>query len=94
MCRHRQQVMRTDTTIATIVPRMLPGVAFEGLNYVWSTSIKSCDSRLKLIIGAAWMQLLRFESDPSRSYDVETFCSASTVFFTVGRFIMRSCHAV
>ena len=28
------------------------------------------------------------------SYDVETFCSLSTVFRTVGRFIMRSCHAV
>ena len=28
------------------------------------------------------------------NYDVETLCSASTVFFTVGRFIMRSCHAV
>ena len=29
-----------------------------------------------------------------QNYDVETSCSASTVFFTVGRFIMRSCHAV
>jgi hypothetical protein len=27
-------------------------------------------------------------------YDVETFCSSSTLFLTVGRFIMRSCHAV
>ena len=29
-----------------------------------------------------------------KSYDVETFCSLSTVFRTVGRCIMRSCHAV
>ena len=28
------------------------------------------------------------------SYDVEMLCSLSTVFRTVGRFIMRSCHAV
>jgi|SoiMetStandDraft_2_1073263.scaffolds.fasta_scaffold11971_2 hypothetical protein len=28
------------------------------------------------------------------SYDVETFCSLSTVFRTVGRCIIRSCHAV
>ena len=28
------------------------------------------------------------------NYDVETFCSLSTVFRTVGRFIIRSCHAV
>jgi hypothetical protein len=31
---------------------------------------------------------------PLSSYDVETFCSASTIFRTVGRFSMRSCHAV
>jgi hypothetical protein len=33
-----------------------------------------------------------------RVYDVvtywETFCSLSTLFLTVGRFIIRSCHAV
>jgi len=29
-----------------------------------------------------------------RNYDVETACSLSTLFRTVGRFIMRSCHAV
>ena len=28
------------------------------------------------------------------SYDVETFYSLSTVFRTVGRFSMQSCHAV
>jgi hypothetical protein len=28
------------------------------------------------------------------SYDVDTFCSLSTVFRTVGRCIIRSCHAV
>ena len=28
------------------------------------------------------------------TYDVETFCSLSTQFLTVGRFIMRSCQAV
>jgi hypothetical protein len=27
-------------------------------------------------------------------YDVETLCSLSTAFRTVGRSIMRSCHAV
>ena len=27
-------------------------------------------------------------------YDVETLCSLSTLFLTVGRCIMRSCHAV
>ena len=27
-------------------------------------------------------------------YDVEMFCSLSTVFRTVGRFSIRSCHAV
>ena len=31
---------------------------------------------------------------PITNYDAETFCSASTLFRTVGRFIMRSCHAV
>ena len=28
------------------------------------------------------------------SYDVATFCSLSTLFRTVGRCIIRSCHAV
>jgi hypothetical protein len=28
------------------------------------------------------------------NYDVETLCSLSTLFLTVGRFIMRSCYAV
>ena len=28
------------------------------------------------------------------NYDAETLCSLSTLVLTVGRFIMRSCHAV
>ena len=34
------------------------------------------------------------QENATTNYYVETLCSLSTLFRTVGRFIMRSCHAV
>jgi hypothetical protein len=59
--RHRQQVMRSDTAIATIFCECSPASRLS-IELFLGRLDHTCDSRLQLIIGAAGMQFLRFES--------------------------------
>jgi hypothetical protein len=67
-----------------------PWVKFEGAFY---HVIVRDNQRQEIFRDPHRLNILRREYMIT-SYDVDTFCSLSTVFRTVGRCIIRSCHAV